>query len=85
MTIFVLFGQRKEDYPEQYAPEALDVISEYGQEENPDYLEGKLAEYTATKEFIGLRICEVSIGSQNNIRDLLIGYPEIEGKIVKEG
>jgi len=50
MTIFVLFGQRKEDYPGQFAPEALEVISCYGHEENPEFLEEKLAEYTKTEE-----------------------------------
>jgi len=84
MTIFVLFGQRKEDYPGQFAPEALEVISCYGQEENPEFLEEKLAEYTKTEEFMGLRICEVSIGSQDRLRHLLIGCPEITGQIVNE-
>jgi hypothetical protein len=85
MTIFVLFGQRKEDYDGQFAPEALAVISCYGQEENPDYMADELAKYEATKEFIGLRVCEVSIGSQSSLRDILVGTPSIKGQVIKDG
>ena len=84
MTIFVLFGQRKEDYPEQYAPEALAVISEYDHQDNPDYLREQLEKYQKTNEFQALRVCEVSIGSQSALRELLIGTPAIKGRIKPE-
>lgn len=38
MKLLVIVGQRKERYPGEYAPEALDVIDEVGNDENPDYI-----------------------------------------------
>ena len=38
MKLHVLFAQRKERYPGEYAPEALTCITEYGHDENPEYL-----------------------------------------------
>lgn len=38
MEIRCLFAQRKCSYEGQYAPELLAAIDEYGDEENPEYL-----------------------------------------------
>lgn len=42
MILKVIFGQRKERYEGEFAPEALDVVTEFGYEENPDWLNDKL-------------------------------------------
>lgn len=44
MKLYVLFGQRKETYEGQFAPEALDVIDEYSMEDNTEYMDKSLAQ-----------------------------------------
>lgn len=51
MIIYVLMGQRKENYPGEYAPEALACMDDEGQSINPDYLAGKKAEADETNDF----------------------------------
>lgn len=86
MNLYVLFGQRKEGYTEQYAPEALEVMDEFAYDENGQWLEDKLKEHEATKEFLALKIVRVDLGagSQENIRHLLVGTPEIKGTVEGE-
>lgn len=43
MRIYVLFGQRKEQYDGQHAPEALDVIDEYSVDSNAGFMDESLA------------------------------------------
>lgn len=73
MKLFVLFGQRKCDYPGQYAMEALACMDENGQSDNPDYLEGEHAKYKESGEFDRLSIVELSV-SEKDVRSVL--YPE---------
>ncbi|MGG2576102.1 hypothetical protein ACQYZY_28745 [Pseudomonas aeruginosa] len=73
MKLFVLFGQRKCDYPGQYAMEALACMDENGQSDNPDYLEGEHAKYEQSGEFDRLSIVELSV-SEKDVRNVL--YPE---------
>lgn len=73
MKLFVLFGQRKCDYPGQYALEALSCMDEVGQSDNPDYLEGEHARYEQSKEFERLAIIPLEV-SEKDIRSVL--YPE---------
>ncbi len=51
MIIYVLMGQRKENYPGEYAPEALACMDDEGQSVNPDYLASKKAEADETNDF----------------------------------
>ncbi|HCA5886585.1 TPA: hypothetical protein MXS07_006234 [Pseudomonas aeruginosa] len=73
MKLFVLFGQRKCDYPGQYSMEALACMDENGHSDNPEYLEGELAKYDQSREFDRLSIVGLSV-SEEAIRDVL--YPE---------
>lgn len=73
MNLFVLFGQRKCDYPGQYALEALACMDEVGQSDNPDYLKGEHAEHENSGEFDRLGIVELAV-SETDIRRVL--YPE---------
>lgn len=73
MRLFVLFGQRKCDYPGQYALEALACMDEVGQSDNPDYLESEHTRYKDSDEFDRLSIVELSV-SERDIRRVL--YPE---------
>lgn len=61
MILFVLMGQRKCDYPGQYAPEALAVMDEYGDDDNPDYLKEEKEKYEKSKEFTSLVIIAVDV------------------------
>ena len=52
MKLYVIFAQRIETYPGEYAPEALTCMTEYDQECNPEYLVNARAEYAGlTHEF----------------------------------
>ncbi|MEA8592217.1 hypothetical protein PZT57_26585 [Pseudomonas aeruginosa] len=73
MKLFVLFGQRKCDYPGEFALEALACMDEVGQSDNPDYLNGELAIREGSCEFDRLSIVELSV-SEKDIRRVL--YPE---------
>lgn len=84
MKLHILFGQRKEDYPGQYAPEALEVMDEYGYDENGEWLQNKLEEYWGHNEFVSLKIIEVDVGSTEALRGLLVGTPSIQGKVLTE-
>lgn len=56
MKLFVLFAQRKERYPGEYAPEALHCIDEYGNDDNPSFLLDAKADAIATGEFSTVEI-----------------------------
>ena len=45
MDLHIIIAQPKCSYPGQYAPLALDVMSGSNYEDEPAYLDGKLAEY----------------------------------------
>lgn len=56
MKLYVLFAQRKERYPGEYAPEALHCIDEYGAEENPSFLLEIKSDSLASDEFSAVEI-----------------------------
>lgn len=70
MKLYILFGQRIERYPGEYAPEALEVMDEYGMEENPEYLDDKMQEFSKTEEFESLAIVPLAV-DQSSIMNLL--------------
>lgn len=74
-VLFVLFGQRKCDYPGQYALDALACMDENGQSDNPDYLEGELGKYEQSGEFDRLSIVELAV-NEKDVRSVL--YPELK-------
>lgn len=51
MKLHVLFAQRQERYPGEYAPEALACIDEHAQDENPEYLAAEHENAEASGEF----------------------------------
>lgn len=82
MIIKVIFGQRKESYLGEYAPEALEVMDEYRYSENPDWLNGKYSEYEASKDFSSLRIIDIHIDNETLVGILNV-TPAMTGKIKK--
>lgn len=51
MKVPVLFGQRKERYEGEYAPECLAVMSETDDSDNPDYLRDEKRKADESGEF----------------------------------
>lgn len=51
MLLHILRGQRNEGYEGEFAPEALSVMDEYGNEENPAYLVDAKKKHEASGEF----------------------------------
>lgn len=43
--LFILFAQRRCSYPGEYAPEALEIMDEYGYDDNGVWLHEKLKEH----------------------------------------
>lgn len=82
MKLFVIFGQRKERYPGEYAPEALDCIDDVGQSDNPDFLEGKMAEYTKSNEFESLVVVPLEFSQDALMKMLRPSAAAIPAKIV---
>jgi hypothetical protein len=82
MRLYVLFGQRKEDYDGQYGPEALVCWDEFCVDENPDGFDEACEEYLAEHgdEFVATRVILIDIDG-DKVRDCLVGVPTIKGKI----
>jgi hypothetical protein len=56
MDLFVLVGQRKERHPGEYGLEALACMTEYDQDNNPEYLANAKRENEDTGEFEAIEI-----------------------------
>lgn len=80
MNLYIIFGQRIERYPGEYAPEALEVMDEYGMEENGQWLEEKLEEHRKNTDFLGVSIfcIELPKGTQAHIRQHLLGEIKLQ-------
>ena len=61
MKLHILFGQRKETYPGEYMPEALAVMDEYGQSDNPGYLDGEKTKALTSGEFENVVVVTVEV------------------------
>ncbi len=83
MKLYVMFGQRKESYPGEYAPEALLCWDEFCVDENPQGFEDACAaaEQEATKnDIVRTKIMAINVDG-HKISRLLNETPEIEGKV----
>lgn len=85
MDLHILFIQRKETYPMEYAPEALVVWDEYAMEENPEGFEELCAkslkehgDQVAAHRVVRLRV------DQAKIRELLLGTPLVKAELLAE-
>jgi hypothetical protein len=61
MELFVLIGQRRENYPGEYGMEALACATEYDMDGNPDYLPEEKEKYEASDEFEALAIATLNV------------------------
>ena len=83
MILKVLFGQRIESYAGEYGSEALEIIDEYTEEENPDFLTNKLKEYQKQDIFESLAIVVIEV-DENKINSFLRPINKIKGEIKNE-
>lgn len=64
MNLCVLFGQRKERYPGQYAPEAIACIDEYGNGDNPDYMEEQREKAIGSGDFASVIVVTLRVDGE---------------------
>lgn len=83
MIIKVLFGLRECDYLGQYAPEAIEIIDEYSNDENPSYILDKFDEHAASKEFAVLKIIDLKL-NQSDLEKIMQPKQELDVTILGE-
>lgn len=84
MKLYILFGQRKEDYKGQFGVEALYCASEYDADENPEYLHGKKEMHRLNKDFEALEIVTLEVSEAEIEAILQPKHQTITAKVVKE-
>ena len=82
MRLSILFGQRKEHYEGEYAPEALLVWDEYARDENPEDFDEALEKAKAEQGdgMQAFKVIDIEV-DQDKIRKLLVGAPVLQGTI----
>jgi len=82
MRLHILFGQRRETYEGEYAPEALVVWDDYTFNENPEGFDKdvKDAEIAFATEMVAMRVFLVEV-DQDKLRRLLLSMPTLQGDI----
>lgn len=85
MKILVLFGQRVEAYPGEYAPEALACIAEIHHQDNPEYLEDEHKRLVASGEFRSVVVVAIEIDAGALQSLLSPPAPVLPGRIVVAG
>lgn len=86
MKLFILFGQRKQRYEGEYAPEALTVWDEYAVDENPggfeEDIEATKKKHGGDKEFSSFKVIAVNVNG-DKIAALLNDTPEVDATSVE--
>jgi hypothetical protein len=83
MKLYILFGQRKESYEGEHAPEALVCWEEDAVDGNAEGFEEAVeaAQAKYNQCMIAMRVIEVTV-DQKQIRQMLIGKKTVAGTIV---
>jgi len=81
MTLHILFGQRKCDYPGQFAIEALAVMDEYSNGDNPDYLVETLEDHQSTGDFDALQVVKIQVSDDEIEKRLYPAQEAVAGKV----
>lgn len=84
MKLYVLFGQRKEDYEGQFGVEALYCASEYDMDENPEYLHKKKELQQRNEDFEALEIVTLEVNEAEIEAILRLKHKTVQTKIVME-
>lgn len=85
MKLYVVMAQRKERYEGEYAPEALAVIAEYGNDDNPDYLRDEVAQSRASDEFTAVEIVALEVSDDALMAALFPSRKAIPATVVAAG
>ena len=85
MDLHILFGQRKEHYHGEFAPEALVCWDDATIDENPDGFENacEAARQKHQSEFVAFRVIPIRVDG-DKIRQILTSTPVLRGTIVPE-
>lgn len=70
MKLLVIMAQRKERYQGEYGPEALEVMTEYDNDDNGEYLPVKLEEFKKSNMFENVQLITIEV-SENAIMKIL--------------
>jgi len=85
MKLHVLFAQRKERYPGEYAPEALTCMTEHDADSNPEYLDAEKYGADSSGEFSSTAIVTLEFNSAELERILNPTASSIKATIVLPG
>lgn len=83
VSLYVLFAQRRCSYPGEHAPEALEIMDEFGYDDNGTWLHEKLAEHKKNDSTLErLEIVKVEI-DYDKIISILNPDHKVEGEVQK--
>jgi len=83
MLIKVIFAQEKESYPGEYAPTALEIVTEYYYDENPEWFDKKLIKYRNIPVYTHVAVINIEIKDEDLDARLFPNHTTMHGKIVK--
>ena len=84
MDIICLFAQRKCAYEGQYAPELLAAMDEYGNDDNPDYLNDEQDKADADDGLLFSKRITISV-PQEKFDEVFFGKDHVDGTISPQG
>lgn len=84
MDFLILVGQRKQRYDGEFAPEALEVIDEIGDGDNPDFLIEKMSEHQDSGDFESIATVRVRVPSEAIARALKPVRTVIIGEVITD-
>ena len=79
MKVICLFGQRVCSYDGQYGPELLAAMDEYGNDDNPDYLDKEEEKWNNNKDILFHRRITINI-NDDKFNEVFFGK-ELDGNI----
>lgn len=84
MKLRILFGQRKENYPGQYGPEAILCWDEFCIDENPAEFDKQVETTTEDlkSDFSSFRVIDIEV-NHDKIRQMLnVDIPILPGRVI---
>lgn len=81
IDLLVVIGQRKDSYPGENTPEALAVITEYGNDGNPDYIQDELKKAKSDPDMEAAAIFTITISRSEIDRVLRPQAKPLQGQI----
>ena len=82
--LHIIFGQRKESYPGEHAPEALDIADECTMDENPEWLLERQGYHQKDPSFESVKIVKIVVPLESIMSILRpAANPAIPGKVAE--